>query len=82
MPPNSRSCLFGNGLSATAGHAAPANVPGYQDGDRGITPSSEHTGGVNVLMGDGAVRFIGNSIDLRTWWALGGRNDGMIIDAF
>ncbi|MBB02329.1 MAG: prepilin-type cleavage/methylation domain-containing protein [Planctomyces sp.] len=72
MPPNSRSCLFG---SAYGG-------PGYSDGDRGGTPSSMHRGGVNCLMGDGAVRFIGDNIYLNTWWALGARNDGQTIGEF
>ncbi len=31
---------------------------------------SLHTGGVNVVQGDGSVRFFGNSIDLATWRAL------------
>jgi hypothetical protein len=34
------------------------------DGDDGIyEPSSNHVGGVHVLMGDGAVRFISNNIN-------------------
>jgi len=79
MPPNSRSCLFGADTnSAFSGTVS----PGYVDGDSGVTPSSEHTGGVNCLLGDGAVRFISDHIDLRTWWALGGRNDGMVLGEF
>jgi prepilin-type N-terminal cleavage/methylation domain-containing protein/prepilin-type processing-associated H-X9-DG protein len=31
---------------------------------------SRHRGGVNVLMGDGAVRFVENKIDLKTWRAM------------
>ncbi|MBN9523148.1 DUF1559 domain-containing protein, partial [bacterium] len=41
-----------------------------------MPPSSRHTGGVNVLYGDGTVRFARNSIDLVTWRALGSRNGG------
>jgi hypothetical protein len=34
------------------------------DGDDGVyEPSSKHTGGVHCLMGDGAVRFVNNSIN-------------------
>ena len=33
------------------------------DRDGVFTMTSQHTGGVHVLMGDGAVKFIGNSID-------------------
>ena len=32
---------------------------------------SYHPGGVNVLMGDGSVKFIKNAINQQTWWGLG-----------
>ncbi len=35
------------------------------------TARSRHPGGVNLLLGDGSVRFIGESIDLDAWQALG-----------
>jgi prepilin-type N-terminal cleavage/methylation domain-containing protein/prepilin-type processing-associated H-X9-DG protein len=41
-----------------------------------VPPSSWHPGGVNVLFGDGSVRFILNGIDLQTWRAIGTRNGG------
>jgi len=37
---------------------------------------SNHSGGVNFLFGDGAVRFVRESIDMRTYQLLGCRNDG------
>jgi type II secretory pathway pseudopilin PulG len=39
-----------------------------------VTARSLHLGGVNCLMMDGAVRFVGNSIDLRVWRAVATRN--------
>lgn len=37
---------------------------------------SKHTGGVNVLIADGSVRFVQNSIALATWRAWGTMNGG------
>ncbi|HWL10850.1 MAG TPA: DUF1559 domain-containing protein [Planctomicrobium sp.] len=49
---------------------------GWYD-SRGVwTSRSRHSGGVNVLLADGAVRFLGNSIDLITWQRLGSISDG------
>jgi prepilin-type N-terminal cleavage/methylation domain-containing protein/prepilin-type processing-associated H-X9-DG protein len=39
-----------------------------------VPPSSRHTNGVNVVMCDGDVRFIPDSVSLTTWRALGTRN--------
>ncbi|MCL4204161.1 MAG: DUF1559 domain-containing protein [Pirellulaceae bacterium] len=37
---------------------------------------SRHPGGVNLLLCDGSVRFVGNTIELDTWRALGSRDGG------
>ena len=42
---------------------------------------SLHPGGANVLMGDGSVRFVKQSINLRTWQALSSRAVGEVISA-
>lgn len=42
-------------------------------------PSSNHKDGVNVLMGDGGVHYIINSIDLNTWRGLGTRKGNETI---
>ena len=39
---------------------------------------SRHTGGVNVALGDGSVRFVRDSISNRNWFAMIMRNDGLI----
>jgi prepilin-type N-terminal cleavage/methylation domain-containing protein/prepilin-type processing-associated H-X9-DG protein len=50
LPPNNEVCVSGTGTAPDAG--------------RGICPpSSRHQGGVHVLMGDGAVKFITDSIE-------------------
>jgi prepilin-type N-terminal cleavage/methylation domain-containing protein/prepilin-type processing-associated H-X9-DG protein len=42
---------------------------------------SYHSGGVNVLLGDGSVRFIKSTISPAVWWALGTKGNGEIISA-
>ncbi len=43
--------------------------------------SSYHPGGANILLADGAVRFLKDSVALPTVWALGTRAGGEIISA-
>ena len=45
------------------------------------TLSSFHSGGANVVMGDGSVRFLKDSVALPTVWALGSRAQGEVISA-
>ncbi len=42
---------------------------------------SNHSGGVNVLLGDGSVRFIKNSIQAYTWYALATASGNETISA-
>jgi prepilin-type N-terminal cleavage/methylation domain-containing protein/prepilin-type processing-associated H-X9-DG protein len=46
-----------------------------------VPPSSLHPGGVNLLFGDGSVRFVKSSVDLVTWRALGTRKGGEVVSA-
>jgi prepilin-type N-terminal cleavage/methylation domain-containing protein/prepilin-type processing-associated H-X9-DG protein len=43
-----------------------------------IAASSYHSGGVNLCMADGSVRFLTDSIDLALWRAAGSRNGGEV----
>lgn len=43
-----------------------------------MPPSSRHMGGVNVAIGDGAVRFVAETVDLAAWRAVGTRNGGEV----
>lgn len=40
---------------------------------------SRHSGGVNVVLCDGGVRFVNENIDLPTWQALGWIADGQVV---
>jgi prepilin-type processing-associated H-X9-DG protein len=42
---------------------------------------SWHPGGGNVTMADGSVRFVKNSINIKTWMALGTRSNGEVISS-
>ncbi len=43
--------------------------------------TSNHSGGVNALIGDGWVRFVKDSIPRNIWWALGTREGNEAISA-
>jgi prepilin-type N-terminal cleavage/methylation domain-containing protein/prepilin-type processing-associated H-X9-DG protein len=44
-------------------------------------PNSNHPGGVNICFSDGSVRFVKDSVNLQSWWAVGTRNGGESISA-
>jgi prepilin-type processing-associated H-X9-DG protein len=67
MTPNKKACLFQGEYPGTA--------------DTLIGASSNHSGGVNVGMLDGSVRFIKDSVAQQTWWALATMAGGEVIDA-
>jgi prepilin-type N-terminal cleavage/methylation domain-containing protein/prepilin-type processing-associated H-X9-DG protein len=46
-----------------------------------FTPSSLHPGGVNVLFGDGSVRFVKSSISQQVWMSLGSKDGGEIVSS-
>ncbi len=45
-----------------------------------IGARSRHPGGVNALMTDGSIRFIGEGISNATWRGFGSRNGGELVD--
>jgi prepilin-type N-terminal cleavage/methylation domain-containing protein len=45
-------------------------------------PTSYHSGGVNLVLGDASVRFVVDSVNLATWRALGTRKHGEVIGDF
>jgi prepilin-type N-terminal cleavage/methylation domain-containing protein/prepilin-type processing-associated H-X9-DG protein len=68
MPPNGNNCGYGNCcMDAGSGGA--------------YTASSRHSGGVNMLLADGSVKFIKSSVSAPTWWALGTRAGGEVLSS-
>jgi prepilin-type processing-associated H-X9-DG protein len=51
----------------------------WPDSSYVVGASSAHPGGVNVAMGDGSVKFVKDSINRQTWWALGTRNGEEVL---
>jgi prepilin-type N-terminal cleavage/methylation domain-containing protein/prepilin-type processing-associated H-X9-DG protein len=73
--PNGLSCApTGNNAGAGGGNCALCPGAGNT-----LTANSFHTGGVNVCFADGSVRFIKDTINLQTWWAIGTRNQGEVV---
>ncbi len=61
----------------------PTGLANWQRHPACNTPlTSAHSGGVSVLLGDGSVRFVSDSIDLNTLKNLADRNDGNTLSEF
>jgi prepilin-type N-terminal cleavage/methylation domain-containing protein/prepilin-type processing-associated H-X9-DG protein len=68
--PNRKTCVYSDGGQI-----------GNQTWEAMITAGSFHPGGVNVLFLDGSVKFIKNTINYGTWYALGTKAGGEVISA-
>ncbi|WP_435020503.1 DUF1559 domain-containing protein [Tundrisphaera sp. TA3] len=69
LPPNSKY------VSCSAGNANTLSAAGM------FNMSSNHSGGANILLGDGSVRFLKNTTANNVIWALGTRAGGEILSA-
>jgi hypothetical protein len=47
-----------------------------------VSFSSDHPGGCIMSTVDGSVRFVGDSIDITVWRALGSRDGGEVVGRF
>ena len=52
------------------------------DGTGGVAPRSMHPGGVNVAMADASTRFVSESINAETWFALSTTQGGESVGEF
>ncbi len=88
----SGSARMAGGLELGYSHLIQPNLPGCVNGPVPSVPnghpggyvgaSSLHEGGVNVLLGDGSVRFVSDSIDAKVWRSLGSINGGETLPEF
>jgi prepilin-type N-terminal cleavage/methylation domain-containing protein/prepilin-type processing-associated H-X9-DG protein len=80
VPPTATDVLpyMPNGVS---GYLYPTASPFGKKAPYAWVYSSRHGGGVNMLLADGSVRFIKNSISPYTWWGAATMAGGEIISA-
>jgi prepilin-type processing-associated H-X9-DG protein len=57
------------------------NPPCNNNSPSFVAARSKHPGGVNVLFGDGSVKFMKDTVSIPTWRALSSPNGGEVIDA-
>jgi prepilin-type N-terminal cleavage/methylation domain-containing protein/prepilin-type processing-associated H-X9-DG protein len=73
VPPNSTQYKW-NSCRSSCGGCGPDDAS-YSNAQ------SNHSGGVNVLMADGSVKFVKDSINMYTWMALGTKAGGEVISS-
>ncbi len=77
--PNTIACT-NDGAAVTWNYGAESGI--YEVGPlSSCPPNSRHSGGVNEAYSDGSVRFIKNSVNPTSWWALGTRNGGEVVSS-
>ena len=72
------------GHSSTPNRTACDFSDNAQDGRgtmSGVCASSLHPGGVNVLFGDGSVKFVKSTVNYQTWYAISTPDRGEVVSA-
>src|SRR5207248_859298 len=73
----SNTAMFSEVMRATEGWP---HTSGFRDNTSlPVSASSYHTGGVNLVMADGSVRFVRDSINFAAWQAMGSRAGGEVV---
>lgn len=85
---NGRNSMWAVGRMAEGAITSTLSTPNSKNADCTQTSEtgmlvlrSRHSGGVNVLMCDGSVHFLKDSINQTTFWALGTKAGGEVISA-
>jgi prepilin-type N-terminal cleavage/methylation domain-containing protein/prepilin-type processing-associated H-X9-DG protein len=76
--PNTKVNLVSGGITYDVDYVS-ATESSLGDTYAAVTSRSYHAGGVNVLLMDGSVRFVRDSISSATWRALGTRAGGEVV---
>jgi prepilin-type N-terminal cleavage/methylation domain-containing protein/prepilin-type processing-associated H-X9-DG protein len=79
--PSAAVLLQESGYTAAEGALPTVLPPINPTGCDFYRASSPHSGGINLLFGDGSVHFVAGSINPNIWWALCTPNGGEVIDA-
>ncbi|MCC9606507.1 DUF1559 domain-containing protein [Blastopirellula sp. JC732] len=74
-PDQSQSSFCQNAAMAPLGMPCIGGTPLF-------SARSQHPGGVQATLGDGSVPFIAETIDINTWRALSGMNDGQVLGEY
>ena len=70
--PNKLTCLIAGETTGSEFWGGAAGI---------VTATSNHPGGVNVCFSDGSVRFVKDSVNPQSWWAIGTRNGGEVVSS-
>jgi prepilin-type N-terminal cleavage/methylation domain-containing protein/prepilin-type processing-associated H-X9-DG protein len=76
---NASSPKPGSGVSTFPASPMFQVQPNYLNNCDASRPQSPHTGGINVCLGDGSVRFLSGSLSPATWAAAADPRDGVVL---
>lgn len=68
--------------TATYNSTTPNNANCVMNCSNDLQGYSFHVGGMNVVLGDGSVRFLSENMNPDNFWRLGTRNDGEVLGEF
>lgn len=78
-PPNTS---ISDNIGQACGNSTNPKAPCAASGSLQMAARSTHTGGVHLILADGAVRFVSENINTGTWNNLGARSDGVVLGDF
>ncbi len=80
FPPNNPTADLTERCANEPAFGTPCTASGA--GPHRLTARSKHTGGAQMLLCDGSVRFVPDAVAQTTWERLGGMADGEVVDQY